>query len=191
MDIENSQRKLGPAGHVWTLKTVHDRCEEVGDCWIWQQACVNDRPQASIGGKGGQMVRRYAFCFAHSMDLAQIRGLVVTSACGENRCCNPEHLRLVTHGQVLKRSWATTRDRARAAARQRGVVLAGRAGGIKPKLTQEQVQEIRSDLRPSKELGPLYGVTASHISAVRRGASWGKPLPGSSVFAFAAARGRV
>lgn len=156
----------------WTLKTIRDRCEEVGDCWVWGQA-VNSTgyPQATIGGKGGQPVRRVSVVLSGRR---VGKGWRVVSDCGK-LCCNPEHLKLKTFSQVLVTSYESGRRNSAAdyLGRFRRAQQAGMA-----QLTVEQVREIRGKLwagATGASLAREYGVGHRCIREIKLNRSWRMP----------------
>lgn len=157
------------------LKTIRDRCTEDGDCWIWQQA-VNSAgyPQASIDGKGGQMVRRAALVAAGKQPAKRYKR--VTDNCGNRRCCNPEHLRWSCFSDLLKESYRTGRRNTRAEYLKR-LEASQRTG--KAKLTWEKVREIRVRLvnETCSKIAPDYGVKEKAITNIKFNRSWREASP--------------
>lgn len=171
------------ANHVWTLKTVRDRCKDDGDCWIWQQATIKGYPQASIDGNGGTMVRRWVWLNTH--EKAPNGCWRIVSSCDDNLCCNPEHLKIARPSQITAKGWQSGgRDRQAQRLVQRGRFIA--AGLVK--LSMEQARAIRCDERSARVIAAEYGVTAGHIHDIRRHRTWKESRnPVSSVFALAGA----
>lgn len=80
-------------------------------------------------------------------------------SCDNPGCVNPAHL-----------SWGTNGDNI-ADRMAKGRSYAGERHAW-TKLTEVDVRAIKQDTRSASEIGPEYGVTASNISAIRRGVSW-------------------
>lgn len=159
-----------------TLKMIHDRCDEVGDCWIWKGA---------TGAQGYPIVRRRpAACLLVRRVAVELDGRPakprqpVTATCGDKLCCNPAHLKPSTPAAIArvaaaKGSFATPERAARIAASKRKSSQA--------KLTMEQAREIRMSEESGPVLAERYGVNRSMIGSIRRGTAWrdySNPLAG-------------
>ncbi len=156
--------------NVWTIETVHDRCTDDGDCWLWAQA-VNSagHPQASIPGVRSKLIRRFAFEAMHGLLDA---GTVVADLCQHRLCCNPEHLQQQTMSQVLKLAYAS-------GARNRH----HKRPNFPTKLDWMKVAEIRSEsVLTRKQMAEKYGVSTSAIKEVILYRTWKEK--GSSVFTW-------
>ncbi|GAB2471967.1 hypothetical protein GCM10027082_24350 [Comamonas humi] len=158
-----------------TLKTIYDRCDEVGECWIWRNATdSNGYPIIKIDGKC-VLVRRV---------VQELKGepaaprQPVATKCEERGCCNPEHLRLSTVKKVAMRAakrgaWSSPTRCAKVAAAKRASPDA--------KLTMDKAMEIRLSDKTSKALASDYGVNVSVIKGIRQGTMWrdySSPLAG-------------
>jgi hypothetical protein len=157
------------------LKTIRDRCEEEGDCWIWQQ-CVNSGgyPQASINGKQGQMVRRHAVLLS-GRTLSGYRARVADT-CGNRLCCNPDHLRLRTFSQIQSDSYRNG-SRCTEAEYLSRVMRIQKAGMTK--LTFEKAREIRLELVAGKTVAQVAKERAMGPDAVRNikhNRTWKEPM---------------
>lgn len=82
-------------------------------------------------------------------------GLVVMHSCDNPCCVNPAHLSL-----------GTSSDNAL------DCVMKGRRESPTTKLTPEDVLSIRTDVRPPRIVAAEYGITKSHVWAVKTGKSW-------------------
>lgn len=152
------------------LKKIRDRCREDGDCWIWAQG-VNSAgyPQASIDGKGGQMVRRAALIAAGKLPKGKANR--VTDICGNRLCCNPEHLKWASFSDLLKGAYrsgnrSTVQEYLKRfeAARKNGMV----------KLDWDRVNQIRARCfdEPTRVLAAEFGVGTNAIRAIKFNRSW-------------------
>ena len=150
-----------------TLKDIHDRCDEVGDCWIWKQAVsqtgypiIRRRPNGCL------LVRRVAVALDGRQ--AAPRQTVV-AICNDNRCCNPAHLKpsdlsSVAKAAAARGSFSTKARSARIAATRRA------AGNLK--MTLEMAREVRASNESGPVLAKRYGVDRSLIGSIRRGEVW-------------------
>lgn len=127
-------------------------------CWLWAGA---------MGGRGyGQFSLQGRRVGAHRAAWLVATGehpgdLCVCHHCDNPRCVRPDHLFLGTHSDNM-------RDRDR---KGRRVDVRGERAG-RAKLTAADVAAIRADTRPTRVVGPEYGVHPSQISRIRRGKSW-------------------
>jgi hypothetical protein len=167
---------------TWTLKTIKDRCREDGDCWVWTQACTAraGHPQASIDGKGGQLVRRHAV----RLSGRPLRsGWRVVDTCGNVRCCNPEHLKQTTPGVVLKRTYdnGSRSTHGEYIARRDQAIQQGMA-----KLNMGIVRVIRQRLTAGETVAGLareYGIGEPAMRDIKHGRAWKDAAP-ATVFGW-------
>lgn len=150
-----------------TLKEVHDRCNEVGDCWIWCNAT----------SKGGYpiMKRSGGPCLYVRRVVAELKGDApaprqpVMTTCGEKLCCNPLH---VVSSSTKKVAKAAAKRGAFSTLSRRMKVAAAKRSGAGAKLTMEKAQEIRLSTKTGKELAAEYGVNVSVIKGIRQNRMW-------------------
>lgn len=155
-----------------SLKDIKDRCEEVGDCWMWTQ-CINTTgyPQASIDGKGGQMVRRVALELSGKFPSKKNKRATWKPMCGK-LCCNPEHGHWGSHSASLKETYASGK-RSDVAEYLRALRRAQHS--FKVKLDWGKVAEIRCRLSNGETcaaLGKEYGVRENTIQRIKQGRTW-------------------
>lgn len=146
-----------------TAEEIKNRCDELGDCWIWKQTTSSTGyPIMKVHGCGCQLVRRLSATLAGKTPAPR---QPVDTTCGEKLCVNPDHMRPTTPQAVAKR--AAKRGAWSSVSRAAKISAARRAGRVK--LTDEQVAEIRASSEPETKLAPLYGVNRSYIGRIRRG----------------------
>jgi len=92
------------------------------------------------------------------------RDKFVCHKCDNPLCINVEHLFLGTHSENMRDMVVK--------GRHRRPDVTGLHNG-RARLTPEQVAEIRQSQQRHKRLSEQYGVSVSHISAVKRGLVWG------------------
>jgi hypothetical protein len=157
-----------------TLKQIHDRCEEVGECLLWKQSCTpSGYPRVANG-------------YAHIKAWEAVHGpvppgLKVRRDCEETRCCAVPHMRLITRSQQNK--LAAKRGAWKGPARIAAITLAMRARG---KLDPKKVQEILTSDETGAELAVRMNVSRSLISKVRKRQAWAGAARNASVFHQAA-----
>lgn len=118
------------------LKTIHDRCHDEGECWIWAQRLNSGgHPCACHNGKS-MLVRRRAFELFKGY-LPDARTMAIVNTCDNKLCCNPKHLHVITRSKLVKRSYRKTRN----VALEYGARLAARVRQGTTKLNHEIVRE--------------------------------------------------
>lgn len=88
-------------------------------------------------------------------------GLIVCHKCDVPPCINADHLFLGTH-----RDNAADRD-----AKGRRIAPRGEESGLS-KLTEEEVQAIQADSRRQIDIARDFGISQSHVSAIKHGLVW-------------------
>lgn len=146
------------------LQTIRERCEEVGDCWIWQGCASPGYPLVKINGRGAVLVRRLV-CELDGRPPAPRQP--VASRCNEKLCCNPAHL-FPSSIQAIAKA-AAKRGAFSGADRAAKIAATKRAAG---KLTMQKAREIRMRTEAAHVLAPIYGVDKSLINKVRSGRAW-------------------
>lgn len=123
-------------------------------CWIWT-GCVDKWGYGDISYMGKHVQ-------AHRLSWRLLMGepgdLDVLHKCDTPPCCNPDHLYLGTDAD-----------------NNRDMRVRGRAKyNTRPKLTEDQVREIRAlrGTASQRQLSEKYGVSQSAISCVQAGRSW-------------------
>lgn len=160
-----------------TIKTIHDRCEEVGDCWMWKQARTKPGgyPRLQLVGSPSQ----YAHVAAWILTNGPIKqGLFVRRTCESLLCCNPAHMRLMTRAQLNK--LAAARGGWKDPSRQMKIAAAARERF--GKLTLEQAQMVRSSPLSGSELARHFGVSKHLISHIRLNKSYRVAAPNATIF---------
>jgi hypothetical protein len=162
-------RKTGNKPRPWTIETVRQRCDEVGECWIWKHSCKSGRiPQATIEGKTGQSVRP----FVYDVLLGKQRPAASTVGCSctEKLCLNPEHLVWKSRSQVVASTYRSgARSRAAMTLQRRANAI---AQGI-AKIDLQKATEIRARrAEKSSDLAAEYGIDTSTVRAIWRNRIW-------------------
>lgn len=128
------------------------------ECWNWT-ASKNGDGYGTFGIKGNI---RGAHRIAYEDTFGKLGpGLVVRHKCDNRACCNPAHMERGTQLDNI-------RDRCE---RGRSNRPKGSRNG-RTNLTEDQVREIRLDTRPQKIISVDYSISASAVSAIKRGKSW-------------------
>ena len=157
-----------------TLQQIHCRCVEYGDCLLWNQSCTpNGYPRV----KGG-----YAHIFAWEAVHGSVpAGMLVRRKCDEVRCCNVDHMVLMTRRQqnLLAVKSGAWKNPARIAA----ITLKARQ---RSKLQPPDIALIRASELSGVELARQFNVSRSLISRIRLRKSWMDAARNSSVFNQAA-----
>lgn len=146
------------------LEKLKARCEEEGDCWVWQGCVNNGVPVASINGVNST-VRRALYKLAHG-EIGS--GLVMITTCNDPRCINPDHARVVTRAILAQEMGA--------AGIMGGTVRSAKISKTKrlkySKISVDIAQEIRVSNETGVALSKRYGVGQSLVSSVRLHKAW-------------------
>lgn len=130
------------------------------ECWPWTGALT------STGH--GKLMAEGQHWYAHRLAYESAKGFLppwsfdaeVQHSCNNPRCCNPLHL------------WLGTRaDNMKTAGEQGALSRKGTANG-NSKLSPEDVARIKSDMRPSRQVAKLFGISKSQVLNIRSGAQW-------------------
>ena len=154
----SSSFHIAPADGSYLKNVIRSRCTEEGDCLIWPGAMNAGRsPAMTFKGENVQIRR---FLWEQSGHILQTR-TAIKVRCKEVRCVAEGHLFEGRRGPNvgMKRSGA---HRAKMAALQQA----------KSTLTLDDVAEIRSSLKPLKELAAQYGKAKRTIQNIRAGETW-------------------
>lgn len=159
-----------------TLKQIHARCDEVGDCLLWNQSCT---PSGYPRVKDG---------YAHIMAWEAVHGPVpkgkrIYRTCEQTRCCEVGHMVLKTSTQIVR--LAAKRGAWKGEARIAKLTATKRARSSI--LNDELVAEIRASDESGPSIEARTGVSRSMVSLIRRNKTWVTSRPASSVFAGALA----
>lgn len=161
---------------TWTLKHIKDRCDEVGNCWLWRQT-VNSTgyPMMRMGGQTHPVPR---WVVEQTIGRAIKPNHCASPACGNRRCCSPTCLREVSRSSLVSESF-------RAGKRNKpSEVESRRANAIRTGmaiLSMDKAREIRARCQePLSALAGEYGVTVSTIKKIRANKSWRET--GANVF---------
>lgn len=127
-------------------------------CWLWDGNWTC-KGYGKFGYKGGNNLAHRASYEIHVKEIPE--GLWILHSCDVPCCVNPEHLFLGTQQDNVD-------DMER---KGRGRHPRGEAHG-RAKLTENQVRDIRTDVRSQRFLAELYGVSPLIISLTRRRKIW-------------------
>jgi hypothetical protein len=166
------------------VREVKVRCEEEGECWLWQKS-VNSSGYPQIRVEGSvKMVRTYLITEVLGVEIPA--GWWATTDCRNKRCCSPYCLVAMPRGAVMDRSYA-------AGARPNSMGYSDRLSRIKAqgitKMGFEGARFVREEGAglSGEKAGEVLGVSKSSVCRARRGQTWRQVHPQASVFAWAAA----
>lgn len=161
------------------LDDIKARCDEVGECWIWNGYVDSyGAPLAYVGNRKMRAVRRIVRELTDGSPIPD--GHVVVAKCGERRCVSPRCSMCAT--EKLKAQMTAERGAFINPVRDAKVALYRRA---KSHITEEMVEHIRLAPGPTRRIAAETKVSLSHVKAIRRGEAR-KPL--GSPFAGLGAR---
>lgn len=170
-----------------TLESIKARCEEEGDCWIWQQGTNSmGQPNARDGDKSVQ-VRRRVWELSH-VDRDIGKGMFVIAGCTHKLCVSPTCALRLNGRQYM--AWLNKHGKVNTVATQAARTAAVRARPA-TKLTLEKAAELAKRINAGEDRGTVaadYGISRCHANRVARGDQWAKPpIPNSSIFNLAQA----
>ena len=159
----------GEANHAPLEVRFWRYVDKTGDCWVWTGGSRSQKGYGmiQIGGKGSP--NKLAHRLSYEMHHGPIPdGMVVMHKCDNPSCVNPDHLKVGTQSENI----------IDAITKGRKVLpdLPRFSGENHPasKLTSEDVRQIQTCGKPTKDLAAQYGVATSTIRRARSGRSWGK-----------------
>ena len=153
-----------------TVETLRAKCVEEGECLLWQ---------GRVSNHGVPMVRHAGQHTAVRRALWQLLGRrplaarqIVSTTCGNLTCCHPDHLRVTTQADLLRRITQGGKAETLRVAR---MTAAARA---RAKINLATANAIRASDRPSAELARDVGLSVGMVNQIRRGAKWraGSPM---------------
>lgn len=154
--------------------------DTAGGCWLWSGSAPKGRQlrgYITVDGRS-RLASRTSFQAFTGIDPA---GGMVCHKCDVPTCVNPDHLYLGDHKSNMadmknrRRYFAATQpDRCREAGVKSGKANTWAKGVMNPKakLSDDQVNSIRIDVRPTKIVAGEYGVDRTTVQRIRRGALW-------------------
>ena len=153
----------------WTVQQRFSASWELGNngCWNWLgNLSPNGYGRIKFNGK---IVRSHRFSWMQKNAQDIPNGMVVCHSCDNPTCVNPEHLFLGTVADNVA-------DCVRKGRHARGERLSHpRASGENngnSRLTLEQVNIIKSDIRTQRAIASKFGVSQALISKIKRGEMW-------------------
>jgi hypothetical protein len=149
-----------------TLDEIKSRCNEVGECWIWNSTLSNNGyPIVKVDGRC-QLVRRIAYRhkpFAKELAPRQ----PVVAGCDQRLCVNPACLTASSVAQVSKIAGKAGK-------------LSGLAKSVKIAMSKRKTAKLNMDIarviRMSTETGPVlaarYGIDKALVNRIKSGGAW-------------------
>lgn len=163
----------------WLIETIHARCDDVGECWIWRQG-VNSAGSPSMYWQGrSATVRRLVY--VARVGRAPRNDMLVVAKCMQAHCVSPscaaEMSRAALQRHMVKigrLNTAAQRVAQTAANRRKPTVKAT------PALAAE-IRARRAAGEPGYRMAADYGLSPDHINKIARGDCWSA---GASAFSF-------
>lgn len=172
------QRRPGVKAHALTLDEIRARCEEFGECWIWQQG-VNSAgvPIARSRNKTVPVRREVAYLY-HGRETP--KGYFVISACQDRLCVAPKCARVLSAGQYVRWLNDTGRFNTPAVAIAKSIAAARRSA-----LSNEAAREVRDSIRAGADRGEVakrHGISRSYANRIATGRYRNVIARGASIF---------
>lgn len=150
-----------------SVEWIHSRCEEDGDCMLWQGSRdQGGRPKLSFKPAQGVCKTLQPRRLVWEQSKGPIpKSLFVTVTCGNPLCLNPAHMELITKGEVIRRTAQNPATRARRH-------LAGLKRREESERDMELARQIRQSPKSGAQLSREMGIPATTISAIRLHKRW-------------------
>ena len=149
-----------------TVASLHAKCDDVGDCWLWTGYFGNGSPYVSHAGK--MVAVRKLMLQLSGKKLRQTVRYFATK-CGNADCIHPDHIVARTEAEHMTAMANNVRHqhpvrvaKLQAAARARPVC----------KLTEAKAQAIRTDARTCAAIAIDMSISKSLVAKVKRNESW-------------------
>ncbi|MBO9679545.1 MAG: hypothetical protein J7556_14985 [Acidovorax sp.] len=160
--------------HGITLKMIHDRCDEVGDCWEWRYALDGTAPVMRIPG-----MRKLVAVRRVVLDLSGkgVAGRLACASCCNPRCVAPQHAVALTRQQLQQRTAQVTQY---GRSRSRNAKLS-HARRLRSSMTEEAVAQMRSSGLSTRAAAVAFGCSqtaAADIMAFRTWKDYSSPFLG-------------
>lgn len=149
--------------YVQTLDKIKAKCDEVGDCWLWNGAHDGKGRPVCVHMGERISVRRIAKQLDEGREIQA--HLVVACKCGDIRCVSPSCAVITTVKKAHQ--MAAERGSYSNPARDRRMALAKRARSP----YGADAIAIVMGAETAKQGAQLTGMSASHAKAIRRGIS--------------------
>lgn len=172
------RRQPGFKAHALTLDEIKARCEEVGECWIWQQGVNSAGVPIARSRNKTVPVRREVAYLDHGREAP--KGYFVISACQDRRCVAPECARVLSASQYVRWLNDTGRFNTPAVAIAKSVAAAARSA-----LSNEAAREVRDSIRAGADRGEVareYGISRSYANRIAKGRYRNVIARGASIF---------
>lgn len=159
-----------PTGAVHTMETITERCEEEGECLIWQAGKSHGTPALRHGDRTVQ-VRRYIFEVLQGKKVP--KGMLISFCCDNIDCVHPEHIRMFTRKQLQARTVKRTQYGANPV---RSLRLA-KAAQARSDMTWDRVREIRAMDGTDKGIARELELPFSVVNSIRKHRTWKEASP--------------
>jgi hypothetical protein len=150
-----------------SMAFIHARCLEDGDCLRWAGPVSGQCPKLCVRTGEGEKTKTLQ---PRRLVWEEVNGPIppkryVTPTCGDPLCLNPEHLKLTTRGQIVRKVAQRPDTRTRR-----------HLGGLKRReasdRTIEMARYIRESPKSGAELARETGIPPTTISAIRLNKRW-------------------
>jgi hypothetical protein len=129
-------------------------------CWIW----TAHKDRKGYGQFSVRRILKYAHRVSYEMYVGPIQdGMLVCHKCDNPSCVNPDHLFIGSPKENTQDMMEKRRNKAE--------IHRGEEHGM-AKLTVDKVREIREATDSQREIAARFGVTQSHVSAIKTKRLW-------------------
>lgn len=146
-----------------TLESIHAKCTEVGDCWEWSGS-KRWHPSVRHGGKVVLVRRLVVELTGRTIQATQ----KAVATCDNKSCCNPAHVAIQSHRQVMRSQGALGKlsDPARIAK------IAATKRAKYAKITMDDARAIRASDETCRQAGERYGISLGKVASIRQYRCW-------------------
>jgi hypothetical protein len=159
-------------GGIHTVEDLKERCDvdEFNDCWHYKGATFNGAPVVNIYHEGKRRAlrgRRAALILA-GVKIKPGYEAYARECCKSDDCVNPDHSKQGSRAESRK----ALAKSGRLKGQPKTIAARKKTAEANRKLTQEQVQEIKSSPESNVEISNRMGIHRRTIWSIRNGYSW-------------------
>lgn len=146
------------------IEFIKKRTRIVGECWEWTSTLLRGQhPICKVKNKT-VYPKRAAWEWKHQKAVPPKMCVVNIKTCGNDLCCNPDHLKIISKGDLLRRT--ISEGKLHTQLIREKIAEAKRANS---KLTQEAAREFVLSDEPVPVLAKKHGISEAYGYMLRKG----------------------